>query len=79
MTVTVGELPRRRRGSVRFAPYFKVQVYRPLDFSWEDIQRQFSDAESARAAYPRGRRCRLMYVTMRGRAPVPGSDTGEAR
>jgi hypothetical protein len=63
---------------VRFAPYYKAQFYRPLDFSWQDVQQQFPTADEARAAFPPGKRCRLMLVTERGRTPVDGSDTGGA-
>jgi hypothetical protein len=75
---TMTDLPKRRRGSVRFAPYYKAQFYRPLDFSWQDVQQQFPTADEARAAFPPGKRCRLMLVTERGRTPVDGSDTGGA-
>jgi hypothetical protein len=74
---TMTDLPKRRRGSVRFAPYYKAQFYRPLDFSWQDVQQQCDTEDEARAVFTPDKRWRLMRVDMRGRAPVPGSDTGE--
>lgn len=67
---------RRRRGSARFDPYYKCQFWRPLDMSWEDVQVRYDTEDAARAAFTPGKRWRLMRVDMRGRAPVPGSDTG---
>lgn len=66
----------RRKGSARFSPYYKVQFWRPLDMSWQDVQVRYTNETEARAAYIPGKRCRLMRVEMGGRAPVPGSDTG---
>lgn len=63
----------RTHGSVRFDPYWKVQFFRPQDFSWQDVQAQHPTEEAARAAYLPGEVCRLMLVTERGRGPVPGS------
>lgn len=66
----------RRTGSVRFDPYFKIQVWRdtyngkPLR-SWMDIQQTYATEEAAREAFPLGERCRLMRVTMDGREVVP--------
>lgn len=76
--MTMTDLPRRRRGSVRFAPYWKLQTWRADVLAWEDVQRQYDTEDEARAAYIPGKRCRLMLVTERGRAPVAGSDTGSA-
>lgn len=39
--------------------------------AWQDIQRMFTDEDEARAAFPAGKRCRLMLVTMNGRSPLP--------
>lgn len=63
----------RVTGSVRFADYYKVQWYNdaPGMHVWVDVQRQHPTAEAARAAYPQGKRCRVMQVTERGRAPLP--------
>ena len=73
--MTCDEPRRRRRGSARFDPYYKAQFYRPRDFCWEDVQQRCDTEDEARALFTPGRRWRLMRVDMRGRAPVPGSDT----
>jgi hypothetical protein len=62
--------PGRQRGSARFATYYKVQVYHERNACRDDIQRAYGSAEAARAAYPAGRRCRVMEVTPQGRHPV---------
>lgn len=61
----------RRRGSVKFAPYYKVQVWLARDMTWQDVQARYATPGEARDAYPAGERCRLMEVTMHGRAPLP--------
>jgi hypothetical protein len=62
--------PGRQRGSARFATYYKVQVFNDRNACWDDIQRAYGTAAAARAAYPPGRRCRLMEVTPQGRQPI---------
>lgn len=61
---------RRRKGSVRFAPYFKVQVWQPVSLTWRDVQERHDTPEQAVAAYPPGETCRVMAITERGRAPL---------
>lgn len=61
----------RKRGSARFDPYYKVQWYDAVTCAWRDIQRPYPDEETARAAYLPDRTCRLMRITMQGRAPLP--------
>jgi hypothetical protein len=62
--------PGRQRGIARFATYYKVQTYDPRSLCWLDIQKQHPTPEAARAAYPPGRRCRVMEVTPQGRQPI---------
>jgi hypothetical protein len=62
--------PGRQSGSARFAPYYKVQVFNDRNACWDDIQRAYATAAAARAAYPPGRRCRVMEVTSQGRQPI---------
>lgn len=74
--LAMADSPRpRRRGSVRFDPYYKAQFFRPLDFSWQDIQQRCATLAGAQALFTPGKRWRVMRIDMRGRAPVPGSDT----
>lgn len=61
----------RTPASVRFDPYYKVQTWERRVMAWQDIQRMFTDEDEARAAFPAGKRCRLMLVTMNGRSPLP--------
>jgi hypothetical protein len=63
----------RQRGSVRFDPYYKVQVWDTINLAWRDIQRAYPSVPEALAARPRGRTCRLMEITMQGRHPLPQS------
>ena len=64
----------RQRGTVRFDPYFKVQTWEPRSYTWQDVQRQHPTVDEAKAAYPRGRRCRVMRITMEGRSPLPETE-----
>lgn len=68
-----GQYTQRRRGSVRFDPYYKVQWYDAAVMAWRDVQTRHDTLAEAIAAFPRGRTCRVMEVTMHGRHPVPPS------
>lgn len=70
--MSVGSKP-RTRGSVRFEAYYKVQWWNdsPRMLAWIDVQYQHATEEEARAAFIKGRRCRVMRVTQQGRAPLP--------
>ena len=61
----------RTRGSVRFAPYYKVQVWKAVSLTWQDVQRQHATREDAEAGFPAGQRCRVVEVTPHGRTPLP--------
>lgn len=70
----------RKHGSVRFAPYYKLQWYddRPGMHVWIDVQRQYATQEQAYAAAvvevpAYATALRLMEVTERGRDIVAGS------
>lgn len=58
---------KRTRGSVRFAPYYKVQWFDETSMAWRDVQQAHPSEEAARAAFVPGRRCRVMAITERGR------------
>lgn len=60
----------RRSDSVRFDPYFKVQVWEARSFAWRDIQKTYPSAEDARDAFPTGERCRVMEITPEKRTPI---------
>lgn len=69
----------RTRDSVRFDPYFKVQFWVARNYAWQDVQERHLDEALARAAAQAaaatlGTRCRLMRITMEGRAPLPDSE-----
>lgn len=62
----------RTRGSARFDPYYKVQVWDPRTLAWRDIQRAYPSqwaAASTMLADPR--RWRIMCITPEGRYPLP--------
>lgn len=61
----------RKRGSVRFEPYYKVQVWDARSYAWSDVQRQYESEQEAREAFPAGATCRVMEVTTEGRHPLP--------
>lgn len=63
-------MKRRERGSVRFDPYYKVQVWDPITMAWRDIQRRHDTFADAEAAFVAGKRCRVMVVTEGGRHAV---------
>lgn len=64
-------MQKRAPGSVRFETYYKVQWFEERVYAWMDVQRAYASAEEARAAFLAGRRCRVMEITMHGRAPLP--------
>lgn len=59
----------RTKGSCRFEPYYKVQVWDARKVAWMDIQKAHPTPEEARGAAKPGQRARIMTVTERGRAP----------
>lgn len=61
----------RRPGSARFAPYYKVQWFNPAVYAWQDVQQAHPTIDAAQAAFPAGKRCRVMMITMQGRHPLP--------
>lgn len=64
----------RQPGSVRFAPYFKLQWWEERSLAWRDLQESFDSGPAARAAAPErfaaGTRWRVMEVSMSGRRPI---------
>jgi hypothetical protein len=59
----------RTRGSVRFAPYYKLQWFDPRTLSWRDVPRAFPSAGEALAYTGPDRTVqrRVMEVTPEGR------------
>ncbi len=67
-------MPRRRPGSVRFDPYYKVQVWQPRSLAWRDIQKAHDTEEegwAAAAIEAPGELVRLMRIYPGGREPLP--------
>jgi hypothetical protein len=71
---------RRRAGSVRFAPYFKLQWFDETVMAWRDVQQSYPSAWQAREASVgmtiAGRipsAWRVMEITMHGRVPLAES------
>ncbi len=60
----------RTRGSVRFEPYYKVQWFDPVTMAWRDVQRAYTTADEAQDNAIPGKQCRVMVITMQGRAPL---------
>lgn len=60
----------RRADSARFDPYYKVQWFDERNCAWADVQKQHPTPAAAVAAYPAGKRCRIMEVTPKGRRPL---------
>ena len=60
----------RRRDSVRFDPYYKVQWFDERNHAWRDEQKMHDTPMDARAAYLPGKRCRVMKITEAGRTPL---------
>jgi hypothetical protein len=57
----------RKRGSVRFSPYFKVEWFDPRSVVWRVIQKRFATkAEADASALGMAHRWRVMRVTMNG-------------
>lgn len=70
------ETRRRRPGSVRFDPYFKVQRWLPESLAWRDVQRAYaSEEEAAAVAAEEPGRWRIMRVFPGGRRPVREGET----
>lgn len=60
----------RRRDSVRFDPYYKLQIWTPHVLAWMDVQRSFPSVDDAQAAAPAGKRVRIMRISMGAREVV---------
>lgn len=60
----------RTKGSSRFAPYYKVQWRDTVNLVWRDVQKAHPTPEAARAAFLADHQCRIMEITMQGRAPL---------
>jgi hypothetical protein len=61
----------RTRGSVRFAPYYKLEVWDRIRLAWRPVQKAHPTEEGARAAAPFGREARVYEVTEHGRRLLP--------
>ncbi len=55
----------------RTFPYYKVQWYDPISLTWRDVQKAHPTEAAARAAFLRGKQCRVMQIEERGRRPLP--------
>lgn len=65
----------RRAGSVRFAPYYKLQWFDPHALAWRDVQQAFPTPQAALEAsltqtVDPPRAWRIMEITMHGRRPL---------
>jgi hypothetical protein len=60
----------RRADSARYDPYYKVQWYDARVCAWRDVQKQHPTAEAAAAAYLKGKQCRTMEISPKGRRPL---------
>lgn len=60
----------RRRGSVRFDPYFKAQRWDPRAMAWIDVQIPCATEPEARALFRPGARWRVMRIHEGGREPL---------
>lgn len=61
----------RTRGSVRFAPYYKLEVWDRIRLAWRPVQKEYPTEEGARAAMPAGQEARVLEVTEHGRRLLP--------
>ena len=52
-------------------PYFKVQWYDTIAMAWRDVQKSHATEQLARAAFLRGKQCRVMQVDETSRHPLP--------
>ena len=56
---------KRKRGSVIFDPYYKVQTYKNM--VWIDVQKRYTSADEALKDYPPNSDTRIVEITMGGR------------
>lgn len=65
---------KRRAGSVRFDPYYKVQWWEARSLAWRDYQRSYTTRDAAEDAAPEvvpaGANWRIMLITEEGRYPL---------
>lgn len=61
---------RRRAGSVRFDPYYKLQRWDGRSAAWRDVQKAHVTAEQAKDTATEPGRYRVMEVTEEGRGPT---------
>ena len=51
-------------------PYYKIQVFNPHVFAWQDIQRSYATITEAKEALPKHKQARVMAIDERRRSPV---------
>lgn len=62
---------KRKRGSCRFAPYYKLEWYDTLWSVWRPLQRAFATIALANGAKAKGSKWRVFEVSETGRKLMP--------
>lgn len=57
----------RKPGSVRFDPYYKLEIWDARFLTWRPLQKQYGTEAQAQAAVPEGARARLTRISEHGR------------
>lgn len=60
----------RRKNSVRFETYYKIQRLNPMSIAWEDRQLAYPSEAAAREAMPATGTWRVMEISEQGRRPI---------
>jgi hypothetical protein len=68
MEVRPIENRKRKRGSVIFSPYYKIQKWDAANLVWGDLQKRYDSKDEAENNFPPNEKCRIMEVTMQGRS-----------
>lgn len=55
-------------------PRYKVQFFQDYTLSWRDIQKTYDSLDEARAAMPKGQKCRIMVIEGKKRYILDASE-----
>lgn len=63
----MAEYRKRKRGSVIFSPYYKLQIWSETNWTWSDVQKRFTSIQEAKDEAPKDKKIRIIEITMGGR------------
>jgi hypothetical protein len=61
----------RTKGSCRFEAYYKAEVFDPRIAAFRPIQKSYASEQLARESFPKGKTCRVVKTTEKGKEILP--------